>query len=61
MSEPQAQNNHPPEPENQDKKSKFGQLTAKDAARRQLEDKGQKWDSADWAMEAQNVSPPPKT
>jgi len=32
-------------------KTKYGSLTAKDAAKKKLEEKGKKWDSADWAME----------
>jgi len=59
MSEPETTNN-PPEPQNQDKK-KFGNLSAKDAARRQLEEKGKKWDSADWAMAEKDPTGPPKT
>jgi len=31
-------------------KKKFPNLTAKDNARRQLEEKGKKWDSADWVL-----------
>jgi len=59
MSEPQA-TNQSPEPENPDKK-KFGALSAKDAAKRQLEEKGKKWDSADWAMAEKDPNVPPKT
>jgi len=59
MSEPQAAN-HPPAPENQDKK-KFGNLSAKDAAKRQLEEKGKKWDSADWVMAEKDPTVPPNT
>jgi len=36
---------------NGEKPKKYGLLTAKDAAKRHLEEKGKKWDSADWAME----------
>jgi len=59
MSEPETIN-QPQVPENQDKK-KFGNLSSKDAAKRQLEEKGKKWDSADWAMAEKDQPGPPKT